>query len=146
MSKSFASRIVTYFATLFLFAMSALFALWFFGLPAVGLQGASSQKLNEAMRVLELSANHLREVLDANIAERRGDMLVIAENRLLAENIAQGKTHLRNNFERVVERTQRAYPDRFRSLQLIDPVNGNILAAIAESLDKKVEVSLTLSK
>ena len=129
MSKSFASRIVTYFATLFLFAMSALFALWFFGLPAVGLQGASSQKLNEAMRVLELSANHLREVLDANIAERRGDMLVIAENRLLAENIAQGKTHLRNNFERVVERTQRAYPDRFRSLQLIDPVSGNILAA-----------------
>jgi PAS domain S-box-containing protein len=129
MSKSFASRIVTYFATLFLVAMSALFALWFFGLPAIGLQGASSQKLNEAMRVLELSANHLREVLDANIAERRGDMLVIAENRVLAENIAQGKTHLRNNFDRVVERTQRAYPDRYRSLQLIDPVSGNILAA-----------------
>ena len=52
MTSSFAARIVVYFATLFLVAMGTLFTLWLYGFPAIGLQGASSQKLTEAMRVL----------------------------------------------------------------------------------------------
>ena len=112
MTSSFAARIVAYFATLFLVAMGTLFTLWLYGLPAIGLQGASSQKLTEAMLVLELSANHLREVLDANIAERRGDMLVISENRVIAEDLFHKNPNLQANLERVFQRTLRAYPDR----------------------------------
>ncbi|MER2538908.1 MAG: ATP-binding protein [Azonexus sp.] len=129
MTSSFASRIVAYFATLFLVAMGTLFTLWLYGLPAIGLQGASSQKLTEAMLVLELSANHLREVLDANIAERRGDMLVISENRVIAEDLFHKNPNFRANLERVFQRTLRAYPDRYQLMQLLDPASGDIVAA-----------------
>lgn len=42
MNTPLSTRIAGYFGALFLAAMASLFALWYFGLPAVGLTGAGS--------------------------------------------------------------------------------------------------------
>ena len=133
MPRSFAQRIATYFATLFLIAMGALLALWFYGLPAAGLQGASHQRLAEATHIHEMLADNQRATLIASLTERRGDMLVIAESKALAEQLVQfngaKQEQLQANLERVFQRTQRAYPDRYQSMQLILPVTGQIVGS-----------------
>ncbi len=130
-TRPFASRIAVYFASLFLAAIAALFTLWLYGLPAIGLQGASNQKLTEARRTLELTADHQRETWNANLIERRGDILIIAENKLLAEQLAKADDPkaIQTNLERIFERAQRAYPDRHQAMQLIQPDSGKILAS-----------------
>ena len=133
MTQSFAARIAIYFGTFFLVTMGALLAFWLYGLPAIGLQGASNQKLTEAMRVLELTADQQRDTLIANLLERRGDLLVVAENRVLAQQLLdyseKSPALLQNNFERVFQRMQRAYPDRYLSIQLIHPSTRRIVAS-----------------
>ena len=137
MTRSFAQRIAAYFATLFLVAMGALFALWFYGLPAVGLQGATSQKLAEATRIQEIVADHERAALNTSLFERRGDLLAISENKTIAEQLVNysetNRGEIQETFERIFLRTQRAYPDRYNAMQLILPNTGEIVA----SSDKK---------
>ena len=133
MTRSFAHRIAAYFATLFLVAMGALFLLWFYGLPALGLQGASQRKLAEATRIQEVVADHERATLNDAIFERRGDLLVLAENKIIAEQLLNYKKlnpeQFQANFERVFRRTQRAYPDRYQTMQIILPTTGQIVAS-----------------
>lgn len=137
MIRSFAQRIAAYFATFFLVAMGALFALWFYGLPAIGLQGASDQRLAEATRMQELLADHQRAAIIASLIERRGDVLTVAENKSIAEQLTHyDQTNhelIQGNFERVFQRTQRAYPDRFQAMRLILP-NGQIIASSDKSV------------
>ena len=134
---SFAARIAIYFGAFFLLAMGALLTLWLRGLPAIGLQGATEQKLGEAMRVLELTADQQRETLSINLQERRGDLMVIAENKVLAQQMLEVKglaqESIQSNFERIFLRTQRAYPDRYLSMQLIHPSSRRIVASSDES-------------
>lgn len=133
MTRSFAHRIAAYFATLFLVAMGALFMLWFYGLPALGLQGASQRKLAEATRIQEVVADRERANLNDSLIERRGDLLVIAENKVIAEQLHNFKRLnpdlIQANFERVFQRTQRAYPDRYQAMQIILPTSGQIVAS-----------------
>ena len=137
MSKSFATRIAIYFGTFFLLVMGTLLTLWLHGLPAIGLQGATEQKLAEAMRVLELAADQQRETLSINLQERRGDLMVIAENKVIAQQLFDGKAlphdSIQSNFERIFLRTQRAYPDRYQSMLLIHPGSRRIIASSDES-------------
>ena len=128
-SPSFSSRIASYFGALFLGAMGVLFALWYFGLPQFGLPGASDQRLIDATRALEHSADLHQAAILSGIGERRGDMLIVAEGRAIAQQLADDEPTLSSDFERVAQRLMRAYPDRYLQLLIVDPLTGGIRAS-----------------
>lgn len=126
---SFSSRIAGYFAALFLAALGVFFSLWYFGLPLLELSGASNQRLAEAMRTLELKADLHRTLIASGLRERRGDMLVVAENVVLAGQLANNSPEAQLTTQRVFERLQRAYPDRYLRMLVVNPVSKQIVAS-----------------
>ena len=124
MNTPLSTRIAGYFGALFLAAMASLFALWYFGLPAVGLTGAGNMQLAEVTRTLEREADHRRTLINMAISERRGDILVIAENRVMSQQLLDKDPKLLQDFDRVADRLRRAYPDRYMDLLVIDPASG----------------------
>ena len=130
---SLSSRIGMYFGALFLAAIGALFCLWYFGLPQWGLVGASEQRLGEAMRILEVRADLQQALIANNIRERRSNILVVSENETLPKLIQRKDAGLQPFVERVSEHLQRAYPDRYRRIQIVDPVSHRILASNVRS-------------
>jgi diguanylate cyclase (GGDEF)-like protein/PAS domain S-box-containing protein len=133
MSASFSSRIMAYFGALFLAAMGGVFSLWYFGLPLAGLTGAGSQRLQEATRLIELTADHKHAALLSGIKERRGDILIISENKLIPPLLSRGDPAVQQDFERIVSRLHRAYPDRYQHLLIVDPVSKQIRASSMSS-------------
>ncbi|MEN9383417.1 MAG: hypothetical protein RL323_560 [Pseudomonadota bacterium] len=135
MRTSISTRVTGYFAALFLVTVAVLFFLWYFGLPGFGLTGAGGARLSEATRMLELEADHRRRLLKMAIAERRGDLLVIAENRVLSAELRDRSPQLAQDFERVADRIQRAYPDRYLELLIVSPTTGRVLlSSVAKSV------------
>ena len=132
MHASLSSRITGYFGALFLVAMGILFSLWYFGLPQFGLIGASNQRLAEAMRILEVKANLQHTLIADGIKARRGDVLVFAENRVLSKQLANRDQAVQQDLERVFDRLQRAYPDRYQQLLIVDPASSLIRASSVE--------------
>lgn len=124
MNTPLSTRIAGYFGALFLAAMASLLVLWYFGLPAVGLTGAGNMQLAEVTRTLEREADHRRTLINMAISERRGDILVIAENRVMSQQLLDKDPKLAQDFGRVADRLQRAYPDRYLDLVVIDPASG----------------------
>ncbi len=129
MKRSFSTRIASYFGALLMLAMAIIFALWYFGLPFLGMQGASQQRVAEATRILEYDANHLQAWFENALQERRGDMIGLAENTVLVRLINEHSPALQQNMTRLFDRLQRAYPDRYLQLSIIDPATGRIIAA-----------------
>ena len=124
------TRITAYFGTLFVITLSVIFTLWYAGLPMLGFHGASSLRLAEATRVIELEANHVAAWFDNGLLDRRGDMLNLAENVTLARALSSSQPgELQHNFERIYDRLLRAYPDRFHALCVLNPQDGRILVA-----------------
>ena len=127
--SSLSNRLTRYFGALFLATVGVLFALWYFGLPQLGLVGASEQRLGEAMRLLEVRADLQQALIANNIRERRGDMLVVSENEALAKLVRSKGAAGQTLVERLFEGLQRAYPDRYRRLLIVDPVSQRVLAS-----------------
>ena len=127
--STFANRIALYFGLLFSAGMALLFGLWYYGLPALGIAGASEQRLALAVRILELKADQRSAQLAEGLGERRGDVLVMAENALLANALTVGRVPAQRSAEAHFERLQRAYPDRYKKLQFITPSTGVIAAS-----------------
>ena len=124
------TRIVNYFGTLFVVALGVIFTLWFAGLPALGFYGASSQRLAEASRVLELEADHMAAWFNSGLQDRRGDTLNLAENVTLSRLLSSPPSNeLQHALERLHDRWLRAYPDRHHAFYLLNPSDGRILAA-----------------
>ena len=131
MHTPFSTRITVNFGTLFLAAMAILFSLWYWGMPQIGLQGAGSQRLAEASRMLELSADHQQQAIELALNERRGDVLNLAEDGLLTQQLVGTDAELQRNFLRVTQRMMEAYPERYLSFRIVDPVTLQIRAASA---------------
>ena len=123
---SIAKRIVLTFAAMVAVALVSIFLLWYYGLPELGVIGAADQKLAQSARLLEQAADHQRNAIKSVIAQRRGDVLVVAENRLVALQLAQPEGRPQKDVARVFERLQRAYPDAFRSIRIVDVKTGTI--------------------
>jgi PAS domain S-box-containing protein len=121
---SFSLRMSLYFGALFLSAVGALALLWYLGLAWLGVTGAGEQQLQEATRLLELAAGQQRAAIRGAIEERRGDILVFAENKILSAQLRKRDGGAQRDMERVVERLQRAYPDAYTSLQVADLASG----------------------
>ena len=129
MNSSFSTRIAAYFGGLFVATMSLVFALWYFGLPQLGMKGAKGQWLVEATHGLEILADHQRTRIVDKLEERRGDLLILAENKSLSKAIEMRDSHLQQDIERIFDRLVRARPDRFQEILILDPQNGKILAS-----------------
>jgi signal transduction histidine kinase len=123
------TRVALYFGALLLAAMGTLALLWYTGLPAIGLIGASDQRLSEATQVLELSADRQRDGIRAAIEARRGDVLILGENKVIAGQLQERDGDLQRNVERVFDRLQRAYPDSYLGMQVLNPQTGTILGS-----------------
>jgi diguanylate cyclase (GGDEF)-like protein/PAS domain S-box-containing protein len=132
MITSLTNRITAGFGVLMLGTMSILFALWYFGLPRIDLVGADSLHLVEAMRLLEVKADLQRTWIANGLVTRRGDVLILAENKVLAQQLEQRDKATQQDVERLFHRLQRAYPDRYRRLLIVDPDNVRILASDAQ--------------
>jgi diguanylate cyclase (GGDEF)-like protein/PAS domain S-box-containing protein len=138
LNLSFSKRISGYFGALFLIAVGLLFLLWFLGLPVLGLPGARSQLLAETERILEIQADLQRALIANALKARRGDILILSENKSLAEDLTRAQARTRRTTStqdraqrttvRLFERLQRAYPDRYQQLMVIDPANYQIHA------------------
>lgn len=126
---NFATRIALHFGVLFLAALGSLALLWYVGLPGLGVVGAGEQRLREATRLLELSASQQRDMIRFLIEERRGDALVVAENRVLAEQLKTNVGRVQATIEREFDRLQRAYPDVYLSSQVVDAHSRVVLAS-----------------
>ncbi|HEY6896559.1 MAG TPA: EAL domain-containing protein [Rhodocyclaceae bacterium] len=129
MKVSISTRIAAYFGALFLAAVGLLFALWYFGLPQFGLSGAGSQLVAEATRSLESAADNQVRMTAGNLRSRRGDVLTVAENKVLATQLATGDRKIQGDIQRVFGRLQRSYPDHYLRLVIVDPATSRILAS-----------------
>lgn len=129
MRTSLLTRIASSFGSLFVAAIASLLGLWYFGFPPWGLMGASDMQLAQAIRALEQGADHQRDIINIAISERRGDALVVAENRVLSQQLQNKDPRLVQDFERVTHRLQRAYPDRYLDVLIVDPTHSVILAS-----------------
>jgi diguanylate cyclase (GGDEF)-like protein/PAS domain S-box-containing protein len=128
---TFASRMALYFGLLFSAAMAALFGLWYFGFPALGIGGASGLRLTQAIRVLEMRADQRAAQIVEGLDERRGDVLVVAENELLLQQLTQSSSgsQLQQALDTNFKRLQRAYPQRYKKMQIVVPQTGRIVAS-----------------
>lgn len=129
MQQSFSVRITRYFGALFVVLMGCILMLWYFGFPSLGMNGASTQRLMEANRLLEISADHVQRSFSSKLTERRGDMMVLSENSGLGQQFAQGSPNIQATVDRLFDRLQRAYPDRYVELYAIDPANLEIVGS-----------------
>ncbi|MDC8770599.1 EAL domain-containing protein [Roseateles albus] len=127
--SSLASRIAASFAALFLVAGGGLFWLWFMGLPSAGIVGERDQRMAQAMRSLEARADLQRGLFVEGIKERRGDVMIVAENTVLAKQVESSDPAAQLTLLRLFDRWQRAYPDRFVGLSVVEPLSGRVLAS-----------------
>lgn len=131
MHTPFSTRITVNFGALFLAAMAILLSLWYWGMPQIGLEGAGSQRLAEASRMLELSADHQQQAIERALNERRGDVLNLAQDGLLSRQLVGTNAVLQRSFLRVTKRMMEAYPERYLSFRIVDPATMQIRAASA---------------
>ncbi|MES2047409.1 MAG: ATP-binding protein [Pseudomonadota bacterium] len=133
MNTSFSSRIAAYFVALFLAGIGLLFFFWYLGVPQLGVVGAGNQRLADAILKLELKADYQRSAMTERFKEVRGDILVVSESKILTRQLEKNDATLQQDLERIFERLQRAYPDRYQSLMIVAPVGGQVRASIGAS-------------
>ena len=127
MFKRFSTRITIYFGGLLVLAIGTLLSLWYFGLPAAGMSGARDQRIAEATRTLEILADKEQAEIAEAIEARRGDLLVFSQSVVLVKLIEERAPALQQNVERLFARLQRAYPNRYQELYVLDPASGRVL-------------------
>jgi diguanylate cyclase (GGDEF)-like protein/PAS domain S-box-containing protein len=128
--KSFSFRIAAYFGGFYLLTISGFFSIWYLGFPLLGISGERQKQLSEAIKSLEVSANFGRTSIISSLEERRGDIKIITEDQILIRAINNSNpAKLNIDLVRVFERLQRAYPDRYRQIDLVQPGTHLILSS-----------------
>ncbi len=129
-------RIAVYFGTLLAAAIASLLAVWFYGLPAFGLQGARDIKLAEAQHALEVIADSRVSRLESALRERRANLRQLSEAPALADALAAVAARqpraagvLRGISERLFPSMMNAYPERYERLLLVSAADSRIVAA-----------------
>ncbi|MCF8209695.1 MAG: EAL domain-containing protein [Rhodoferax sp.] len=123
---SFSKRIVLSFGSMVLAAVVGIYAIWYFGLPVLGVAGAADQKLDQVARMLELAVGHQRNLIQNEVEERRGDTLILAENRLIAEKMSHPSADIQADIGHVFDSLQRAYPDAYTHVRFINAADFRI--------------------
>jgi PAS domain S-box-containing protein len=127
---SFSTRIALSFGALFSVTMLGAVVLWYAGLPWLDVRGARAQQLVEATRNLESLANQKLTTIRAIISQRRGEVMVLSESKILSDLLIQGDDKgLQKNLVQMFERQERAYPGTYQGLRVVDRQNGLVLAS-----------------
>lgn len=130
---SFFNRLAISFAGMVLVGTLLAETIWYVGLPGTVFQGAREARLFEATRFLAFCANQRVTSLSASIAQRRGDLLVLAESEPLLHALSrQDPAGLQRQLDHNLSQLERAYPAAYRVLRVVDPVSGRILASSQE--------------
>jgi PAS domain S-box-containing protein len=128
---AFSTRISIWFAGLLIAIIGILFLLWYFGLPQFGLPGTRQSLLAEVTRLLETEADHRAAGIIAGLAERRGNILYATESRTITRQLERGEPQVQASLGLIFDRLQRAYPDHYEKLMIVDPGDGLIRASSA---------------
>ena len=136
MSISFSSRIALYVGTTIVAIVAALFAVWYFGIAQLGIEGAKHRRTDDAIHRLEALANQQVREMEFSLFERRGDLLMIYEDRQLYEHIVATRKSgaattpaAQQYLLRMFEMLQRAYPDRYQQLRVVNPQTAIVMAS-----------------
>ncbi len=144
MFSSFSNRMTGYFAALLVSALGVLFVLWYVGVPGLGLNGARSQRLEAALRVLETRADLQSRLIATELKERSEDTAFIAENARLLIAETKSKASMQMVLQRQFESLQKTHPQRFKKLFVVDlesrKVIASTLAAEAETVVTEPEL------
>ncbi len=124
---SFSARVSRYFAVLFALTIVAVMSAWYLGVPALGLPGERLRHVAAATLLIEQGADYQRSLFASRLRERRGDLLVLAENRVLAQLLAGKPGNAAGDVDRVFARLLRAYPDKYRLLQILEAERGEVI-------------------
>jgi PAS domain S-box-containing protein len=136
---SFSTRIALSFGALFSVTMVGAIVLWYAGMPWLNVEGARAHRLVEATRNLESLANQELTSIRAIISQRRGEVMVLSENKALSDQLVQGdRTGLQKSLMQMFERRERAYPATYQALRVVAPLSGLVLASSqAEEVGKQ---------
>jgi PAS domain S-box-containing protein len=127
-------RVAGLFGALLILAISAMLAIWLYGLPIFGLPGAAEIHLAEARRALELSADSRVRQIETALRERRGDLRLLAESpvleqALVAASTSAGQAAASLAVRRHFRSLEAAYPDIYEDLRLLSVRSGDVLSA-----------------
>ena len=128
--ESLAAKLTFYLGGLFMAMFGGLILLWYFGAPSV--PGAREKQVNEALHFLEQAASYRIAMMNRIIEERRGDLFLVAENSAAVaalEHKKQDVQGVQGVFGQVFGGLQRAYPDIYSELTLVDPRSKRVLAS-----------------
>nr|WP_315484466.1 EAL domain-containing protein [uncultured Undibacterium sp.] len=145
MFASFSNRMTGYFAAVLIASLGILFVLWYFGWSALGLVGASQQRLDAVMQMLSVKVDLQRDMISRELQKASGDVLLIAESAELQQAVLAQQSQqpspqrsqrtlqgipadLTASMQAILKRQERAYPRRFSRLMLLDPERALILA------------------
>ena len=117
-----------YFATLLIASLGGLFMLWYFGAPALGIVGANQLRLHNAIQTLEVKADLQRNMIAAELKDRMGDVLMVAESQDLKLAIPL-PTRLSSVLTQKIQILQHAHPHRFTQLFVVQSADGRIVAS-----------------
>jgi len=127
---SFSSLIGRYFALMFGFAISGILAGWYWGIPPLGLPGEVQRAYATSTVLLEQAADFQRDAVMSSIQERRGDLVSLAENRILADLLGSNSSEIPAQSARVLERIMRAYPERYSDIQFLSADGTTVMGAV----------------
>ena len=123
----FANRLAYWFGGLFIATVLLVIRVWYAGLPILELPGVHQSRLEMATRLLRVGADNHMARINVTLRERRGDAMVLAENRVLAAALEKKDQALLNvDFQRVANRLQRAYPDMYAAIMLLSADSSTI--------------------
>lgn len=128
MFASFSNRMTAYFATLLTASLGGLFLLWYVGAPALGIVGANKLRLNDAIQTLEVKADLQRSMIAAELKDRMGDVLMLAENQDL-QHALSSPSRLNLVLAQKFQSLQQAHPHRFKQLFVVQTPAGRVLAS-----------------
>ena len=117
---AFSVLISRVFGGLFVVSVALMMSIWYFGFSAINLPGAYQQTIDEAAHLVQLRSAMHAEQIGLVLKERRGDMVVAGEGRLLTSGLARKAADVQSNFSRIFERLQRSHPDAFEAMTVID--------------------------
>ncbi len=129
MFASFSNRMTGYFAALLIASLGILFVLWYFGWSALGLVGASQQRLDAALQMLSVKVDLQRDRIARELLEASGDTLLLAEGAELKLSLLRDPLQLSASLQTLLQRQNRAYSQRFTKLLLLDGEQSSIYAS-----------------
>ncbi|MBR7800415.1 EAL domain-containing protein [Undibacterium fentianense] len=128
MLTSFSNRMTGYFAAVLVAALGILFFLWYFGIASLGFVGAREGRLASAIAQLEMKADLQRNLIAADLQERLGDVLLLAESDSIKTAILNDDQRLPAILQKKIQSLQKAHPGRFSSIFIVDISSRRILA------------------